>query len=318
VLKSPLYRSEVDSLKRSLLILLLLSSLTQSLAIAQVERPQPNLLMQFRTGNDAPMANVKEFLFAVRVDNYEHWYANFGYPIEDDSTHPYRDEQDGSFTGRPKPPPNPGGKLGIYNLDTKQVHYILEDETGSIRDPQIHYNGEKVLFSYRPGGKKVFHLYEINIDGTGLRQLTDGEFDDIEPIYTPEGNIVFASSRAKRWVQCWMTQVAILYGCNADGKNIKPLSGNVEQDNTPWMLPNGQILYTRWEYVDRSQVDYHHLWIMNPDGTRQMVFYGNLHPGIVYIDAKPIPNSDKIVASFSWGHGRAEHAGSIGIIDPRL
>ena len=33
------------------------------------------------------------------------------------------------------------------------------------------------------------------------------------------------------------------------------------------MLPDGRILYMRWEYVDRSQVHYHHLWTMNPDGT---------------------------------------------------
>ena len=36
------------------------------------------------------------------------------------------------------------------------------------------------------------------------------------------------------------------------------------------MLPDGRVLYTRWEYVDRSQVDYHHLWAMNPDGTGQI------------------------------------------------
>ena len=296
-------------MKRLLLILLLLSQLTLKLTAEKPEPPQLDLLTRFREGEDAPMANVKQILFAVRIKNHEHWYANFGYYVEDENKPPY---------GWPAPSPLPGGKLGIYDLDTNEVRYILEDETGSIRDPQIHYDGRKVLFSYCPGGKRVFHLYEINIDGTGLRQLTDGEFDDIEPIYTPEGKIIFVSSRAKRWVNCWMTQVAILYGCDGDGKNIKPLSGNIEHDNTPWMLPNGQVLYTRWEYVDRSQVDYHHLWVMNPDGTHQMIFYGNLHPGTVYIDAKPIPNSEKMVASFSLGHGLPEHLGYIGIIDPRM
>ena len=283
------------------------------------EPPQPNLLAQFRTGDNAPMAGVKEILFAVRIDNQEHWYANLGYPIEDNTVHPYNG-YDGSFhMAAPPPGPKGSGMLGLFNLDTKEVRYILYDEDGgAVRDPVLNYNGERVLFSYRPGNTMHYHLYDINVDGTGLRQLTDGDYDDIEPIYTPEGNIIFVSTRAKRWVQCWMTQVAILYGCDADGKDMKILSGNVEHDNTPWMLPNGQVLYTRWEYVDRSQVDYHHLWTMNPDGTRQMVFYGNLNPGTVFIDAKPIPNSEKVVASFSWGHGRPEHAGSIGIIDPRL
>jgi hypothetical protein len=73
----------------------------------------------------------------------------------------------------------------------------------------------------------------------------------------------------------------------------------------------------RWEYVDRSQVHYHHLWTMNPDGTGQTVFYGNLHPGICMLDAKPIPGTGKVVASFSPGHGRPEHLGYVTIVDPR-
>jgi cytochrome c553 len=35
------------------------------------------------------------------------------------------------------------------------------------------------------------------------------------------------------------------------------------------------------------------------------------------IDAKPIPGSDKVVASFSPGHGMTEHAGEITIVDPK-
>jgi hypothetical protein len=77
------------------------------------------------------------------------------------------------------------------------------------------------------------------------------------------------------------------------------------------------VLYQRWEYVDRSQVDYHHLWTTNPDGTKQMVFYGNLHPGTLMIDARPIPGSRKIGSIFSPKHGRREHNGHITIVDPR-
>ena len=188
---------------------------------------------------------------------------------------------------------------------------------GGVRDPQVHYDGKKILFSYRKGGTEQYHLYEINADGTGLRQLTDGTYDDIEPTYLPDGDIVFVSTRCKRWVNCWLTQVAIMHRCDADGQNIRPISSNNEQDNTPWPLPDGRMLYTRWEYVDRSQVHYHHLWTANPDGTAQMIWYGNLHPGTVMIDAKPIPGSDKVVASFSPGHGQREHAGAITVVDPQ-
>jgi mono/diheme cytochrome c family protein len=288
-------------------------ALRKTAAPLAIQRPpEIDLLATLRKGHAAPMRDVKQIVFAVRSDGLdEHWYANFGYYAAGGSNgqKPQGDKVFYTFSEN-------GGKLCLYDLDTKTVRTLLEDETGAIRDPQVSYDAKKILFSYRRGGTKHYYLYEINMDGTGLKQLTSGDADDIEPTYTSDGKIIFVSSRAKRWVQCWLTPVAILHGCDADGSNIRPLSGNVEHDNTPWPLPNGQILYTRWEYVDRSQVHYHHLWTMNPDGTRQMVYFGNLHPGRLYIDAKPVPGSGKVVAVFSPGHGQTEHAGPVGIIDP--
>ena len=84
------------------------------------------------------------------------------------------------------------------------------------------------------------------------------------------------------------------------------------------MLQNGQILYTRWEYVDRSQVHYHHLWTMNVDGTRQQVFFGNKEPNDVYIDAKAIPDSDDVVTIVSPGHGITDHRGRVAVLTPKL
>ncbi len=245
---------------------------------------------------------VEEIVFALRQPGKDgHWYANFGYFAEDENRLTY----------------GPGGKLCRMRLDTGEVTVLLDDPKGAVRDPVVHYDAEKILFSYRKGDSPYYHLYEIDVDGTNLRQLTDGPFDDIEPCYLPDDRIVFVSSRAHRWVQCWLTQVAILYRCEADGSGIHPISANVEHDNTPWTLPDGRILYQRWEYVDRSQVDYHHLWTANPDGTGQMVYYGNKHPGILMIDAKPVPDSRKVVAIFSPGHGRREHDGVVTLVDPR-
>jgi cytochrome c553 len=248
---------------------------------------------------------VEELVFATRKVIPEHWYANFGYyanpKIPPDDNRLYRD----------------GGRLCKLNLRTGQLIVLLDDPKGGVRDPQPHYDGGKILFSYRKGGSANYHLFEINADGAGLRQLTDGPWDDLEPSYLPDGGIVFVSSRCKRWVNCWLTQVAVLYRCDADGKNLRELSSNNEHDNTPWPLPDGRILYTRWEYTDRSQVHYHHLWVVNPDGTRQMVYFGNQSAGTVMIDAKPIPGSDKVVASFSPGHGKTEHEGTIAIVDPK-
>jgi hypothetical protein len=40
-------------------------------------------------------------------------------------------------------------------------------------------------------------------------------------------------------VNCHITQTAILYRCDADGRNIRILSSNNEHDNTPWPMPDG-------------------------------------------------------------------------------
>ena len=248
------------------------------------------------------MAGADEVVFAVRgMGGDGHWYANFAYWSSNPKKMMYGP---------------PGGRLCRLNLRTGEVRVLLDDPEGGVRDPCVHYDARTILFSYRKGGSKHYHLYEINADGTNLRQLTDGPFDEYEPIYLPDGDLMFCSSRARRWVQCWHTQVALLYRSDADGGNLRPVSANVEHDNTPWMLPDGRILYMRWEYVDRSRVRFHHLWTINPDGTGQMTFFGNMHPGTVMLDAKPIPGTRKVVVSFSPGHGRKEHAGHVTVVDP--
>jgi cytochrome c553 len=272
-------------------------SAADNLTLATKQAEPQNSLQQFVAEH-----SVREIVFAVRQPAKDiHWYANFGYYADSESRHAYVT----------------GGKLCRLDLTSGALRILLEDKDGTIRDPVVHYDAKRILFSYRPGQTPNFHLYEIDLDGQHLRQLTDGPFDDIEPCYLPDGGLGFISSRCKRWVQCWVTQAATMHRCDADGKNIRPLSANIEQDNTPWPLPDGRILYQRWEYVDRSQMHFHHLWTANPDGTGEMVFYGNMNPGTVMLDAKPIPETQKVVAIFSPIHGLPEHNGAITVIDPR-
>ena len=276
---------------------------------------QPGPLLQSMLDGD--LRGVDEIVFAVRVPGRDHWYVSFGYyscdygPPAEQSFGKYIDGD--ALRGY-----GDGGRLCRLNLRTGQLSVLLDDPTGGVRDPQVHYDGQKILFSYRRGGTATYHLYEINIDGSGLKQLTDGPDDDIEPAYLPDGGIVFGSSRCRRFVNCWYSRVATLYRCDADGANVRMLSSNNDHDNTPWVLPDGRILYMRWEYVNRSQVHFHHLWTVNPDGTGQMTFYGNSFGGIAMLDAKPIPGSKKVVASFSPGHGMPEHTGHVALVDPTL
>jgi mono/diheme cytochrome c family protein len=237
-----------------------------------------------------------EIVFATRNHVKDgHWYANFGYYCTSPERTTYGTQ----------------GRLAAWNLHTGALRLLVDDPEGGVRDPCLSYDAKTILFSYRKAGAPHYHLYEIGADGGGLRQLTDGGYDDIEPCYLPDGGIVFVSGRAQRWVNCWLTQVATVHRCDADGRNIRMLSANIEHDNTPWPLPDGRLIYMRWEYVDRSQVNYHHLWTMNPDGTQHSIFFGNLHPGGLFIDAKPIPRSTDVLFIDSPGHGSVEHKGFV-------
>lgn len=278
----------------------------------RVKAPPPPVLAPLL---DGVLRDVEQLVFAVRRPGTDHWYANFGFYSAPTSEYPPQRAANGKVTLPPIY--KDGGSLRLLNIRDGTVSVLLDDPKGAIRDPCVAYDGRTILFSWRPAGTDFYHLFRVCADGSDLQQITSGPHNDIEPAVLPDGGIVFCSDRCNRFVNCWRTPVATLYRCEADGSGLRMISSNIEHDNTPWMLPDGRILYMRWEYVDRNQNVFHHLWTAAPDGSGQMVFFGNMHPGTAMLDAKPIPGTSLVAASFSPGHGRAEHAGHITIVDPR-
>ena len=93
----------------------------------------------------------------------------------------------------------PGGKLVILDglHPGGEVRQLVPQAPlhGSFWRPDVSYDASKVLFCFKPHNEKSFHLYEINVDGTGLTQLTDGPYDDFDPIYLPdEEHVVFSTT----------------------------------------------------------------------------------------------------------------------------
>lgn len=201
---------------------------------------------------------------------------------------------------------DPGSALRVLDVNTGTVNTLLESETGVIRDPEISYDGSKVIFSMRKGKSDFYHLYEINIDGSGLRQLTFAEgVSDIDPLYLPDGDIVFTSTRQPKYCMCNRHIMGNLFRMEPDGANITQIGVSTLFEGHASMLNDGRIIYDRWEYVDRNFGDAQGLWVVNPDGTKHAIFYGNntASPGGV-IDARQIPGSDNVVCIFSSCHDR--------------
>ncbi|MFZ1934119.1 MAG: hypothetical protein WCB27_13075 [Thermoguttaceae bacterium] len=198
-----------------------------------------------------------------------------------------------------------------------QVRTLVDDPGGVLRDPDVSYDGKKVLFAWKKSlDKDDYHLYEFDAATGRVRQLTSGlGFADYEGIYAPNGQIIFSSTRCVQTVDCWWTEVSNLYTCDRDGRFLRRLGFDQVHTNFPTVLPDGRIVYTRWEYSDRGQMFPQGLFQMNPDGTGQTEYYGNnsWFPTSM-LHARGIPETDKVMAIFSGHHTLQK--GWLGIVDP--
>ncbi|MCX7009031.1 MAG: hypothetical protein NTY53_17580, partial [Kiritimatiellaeota bacterium] len=184
----------------------------------------------------------------------------------------------------------------------------------------------------------VFHLFKVNVDGTGLTQLTEGDTDDFGPCWLPNGRIAFVSERRGGYIRCF-SGLAVrnhtLFSMQADGTDIVPLS---YFETTEWNASvnhAGQLVYTRWDYTDRENCIGTRFWISGPDGTDPRSPHGNYpkpyhtFPGfepwqgagkdsrrgtpLVEMSLRAIPDSPRYVFTAAPHHG--EWFGSIGLLD---
>jgi HEAT repeat protein len=145
---------------------------------------------------------------------------------------------------------------------------------GYVADTEVSWDGKRVLFCRREQANPWWHIFEINADGTGLRQLTNGPFHDVCPAYLPDGRIVFTSSRIGLRDEYHGYQANALYVMNPDGSDIHAISINAGRDNEPAVLPDGRIVFARLEvFYSRLKTELT-LHAICPDGTRDVVLYG--------------------------------------------
>ena len=171
-----------------------------------------------------------------------------------------------------------------------------------------------MLFSWRRTGDEGYHLWTVGVDGTGLKQLTDGAWHDYNACWLPDGGIAFLCTRFVQFAYCWNAPVGIVHRIDADGSNLRKLSSNYLNDFTPYVLSDGRICYSRWEYVDKPACPIQSLWTLNPDGTGLRQYFGNrvLSPG-TFMEPRSIPGTTKILCTMTGHNGPAR--GAVGVID---
>ena len=257
----------------------------------------------------------------------------------------------------------PGG--GVFVLENfkgpqPRLRCLTADmPAGSFLRPDLSSDGRKVLFAYCRFYPEVpelkdkvtksnmpedsfHHIFEMNLDGSGRRQLTHGRYDDFDARYLPNGDIVFLSTRKgvflqtdsagtagtasedlpDSYVRCGgdnfrPVPVFTLHAMNADGGNLRPISAFENFEYTPAVANDGRVLYTRWDYIDRFNGPFFSLWSTNPDGTNPQLVYGNytVRPQVV-CDARPVPRSHKLVFTATAHHSII--GGSLVLLDRNL
>jgi len=172
-------------------------------------------------------------------------------------------------------------------------------------------------------GSEPTHLYEIALDGTGLRQLTgDKVYCDREPAYLPNGDVVFSSDRGCGASQCGAAPLAYsdfglpnLFRVSADGKRVERLTYNKDVDRYPHCLSNGLIGYMRWDYQERFWQWPHALWTIRPDGTmNDGLFKLHFNDPQSVREPRSVPGSQKLVV-IACGH-HAPPEGAVAVVDP--
>lgn len=239
-----------------------------------------------------------------------------------------------------------GGVFVLENLFSQEprVRDVLRDsvcengrfrgkrlQPGGFLSPELSYDGKTILFAYTEGEptrfkwteRSTFHIFKVNVDGSGLVQLTDGAVDDFDPCWLPDGRIAFISERRGGYGRCHPRPVPLytLHSMNADGGDIIRLSHHEANEWQPSMSREGMIVYTRWDYVDRGNIQAHHPWITTPEGRDARAIQGNFGQSkearpTMEMDVKAIPGSHKYVATAAAHHSQAY--GSLVLIDPRI
>lgn len=202
---------------------------------------------------------------------------------------------------------------------------------GGFLAPDLSFDAKEIVFAWTEGKPtryewseaSTYHLFRVGVDGTGLRQLTDGAVNDVDPCWLPDGGVAFISERRGGFGRCHGRPVPTftLHTMDRDGGGIACISPHETNEWQPSVDRDGMLLYTRWDYVDRGFNQAHHPWNITPDGRDARAVQGNYGLALdrrpqMEMDLRAIPGSRRLISTAAAHHSQAY--GSLVIIDPVL
>ena len=195
------------------------------------------------------------------------------------------------------------------NITASVTSQVTGMQFWDVKDLDVSADGKLLIFAMRgpvdPNQKDfespTWHIWQYTVAGATLTQLTGGSIDtqptanDVSPHYLSDGRVVFSSTRQtesrevlineggigenvqpfEAQTESMNTSDFVLHVMNADGTGIHQISFNPSHDIDSYLLPNGRVLYSRWDNTPgRTGGSAIHLYSVNPDGTDVELLYG--------------------------------------------
>jgi len=134
---------------------------------------------------------------------------------------------------------------------------VLSEGFESARDPNVSFDGQRVLFAGRKDHNARWRIWEIGVNGQGLRAITPETLDARSPIYVstlftlnspqPWQTIVFVGLETTA-SETGLSATSNLYSIKLDGGELRRLTYNQNQNVDPFQMWDGRVIYAAERY----------------------------------------------------------------------
>lgn len=189
---------------------------------------------------------------------------------------------------------------------------------------ELDYSGERLMFTGNHFGKfqnRPWDVVELDLKTGKTETLTahmPTDTDSYNSCYLPDGRVLFVNTSGMQGVPCvaGSDYVGNLHLYDREKKTTRRLTFDQDNNWFPSVLPDGRVLFLRWEYTESAHYFSRVLMHMNPDGSDQKEYYGSnsYWPNSLF-NARPLPGRPGMFAGIVSGHHGVKRLGELVLFD---